>query len=95
MFHDDADTEDAERGTHFNTIKPDRLTAESLKWRASGYSNGAGGMCVQVAQVHEGAGRGGFLVRDSRDPSGPVLAFSEAEWLAFLDDADAFRGVRV
>lgn len=25
-----------------------------------------------------------FLVRDSKDPNGPVLAFSPAEWDAFL-----------
>jgi hypothetical protein len=52
-------------------------------------------MCVQVAQVRSGPGKGGFLVRDRKDPDGPVLAFSEAEWIAFLDDADSFRGDRV
>jgi hypothetical protein len=83
--------------TRFNKTKPDPADhpAETLRWRASGYSNGAGGMCVQVAQVTGGPGKGGFLVRDSQDPTGPVLAFSEAEWLAFLEDADSFRGQRL
>jgi len=79
----------------FNTVKPDTTETdlnEGLKWRTSGYSNGAGGMCVQVAQVKTGPGKGGFLVRDSKDTNGPVLAFSEAEWIAFIDDAEAFRG---
>jgi hypothetical protein len=80
----------------FNETKPETgAITETLRWRVSGYSNGAGGMCVQVAQVMEGPGKGGFLVRDSKDVNGPVLAFSEAEWINFLDDADAFRGTRV
>ncbi|WP_242422555.1 DUF397 domain-containing protein, partial [Frankia torreyi] len=48
----------------------------------SSYSNGAGGMCVEVAPLGEG-----IVVRDSKNPSGPVLAFSAAEWDAFLAGA--------
>jgi len=35
---------------------------------------------VEVAVTGEGA-----LVRDSKDPSGPTLAFNTGEWEAFLD----------
>ncbi|MDT3438000.1 MULTISPECIES: DUF397 domain-containing protein [unclassified Pseudofrankia] len=35
--------------------------------------------CVEAAPVH-----GGMLLRDSTDPKGPVLAFSNSEWDAFL-----------
>ncbi|WP_462189178.1 MULTISPECIES: DUF397 domain-containing protein [unclassified Frankia] len=51
-------------------------------WRKSSYSNGAGGMCVEVAALG-----GGVAVRDSKNPTGPVLAFSAAEWDAFLAGA--------
>jgi len=94
VYHSDPDPGEFAR---FNQNKPDPAAhpVDTLRWRASGYSNGAGGMCVQVAQVTGGPGKGGFLVRDSQDPTGPVLAFSEAEWLAFLEDAESFRGKRL
>jgi hypothetical protein len=48
-------------------------------WRKSSYSSGNGGQCVEVAQNLPGA----VAVRDSKDPEGPVLALSFAEWRAF------------
>ncbi|ADP84866.1 DUF397 domain-containing protein [Frankia sp. AgB1.9] len=53
-----------------------------LGWRTSSYSNGAGGMCVEVAPLGHG-----MVVRDSKNPAGAVLAFSAAEWDAFLAGA--------
>jgi hypothetical protein len=53
-----------------------------LAWRTSSYSNGAGGMCVEVAPLGSG-----MVVRDSKNPTGTVLAFSAAEWDAFLAGA--------
>lgn len=49
----------------------------SLAWRKSTASNS--GDCVEVAFR-----RNCVLVRNSRDPSGSVLSFTMAEWLAFL-----------
>jgi hypothetical protein len=46
-------------------------------WHKSSFSTG--GNCVEVATTAEGA----VLVRDSKDPHGPVLAFTPAEWDAF------------
>jgi hypothetical protein len=46
-------------------------------WRKSTFSES--GACVEVAFVAQG-----ILVRQSRDPSGPALTFTHAEWLAFL-----------
>lgn len=40
--------------------------------------------CVEVAFDHEGT-----LVRDSKNPGGPVLKFSGQEWQAFLRAAKA------
>lgn len=47
-------------------------------WRkASGsYANG----CVEVLFLDNGQ----VMVRDSKDPAGPVLTFTPAEWTAFL-----------
>ncbi|MFI6796484.1 DUF397 domain-containing protein [Streptosporangium canum] len=60
-------------------------------WHKSSLS-GNGQNCVEVAladspQSGTGPTPGAdrlFLVRDSKDPDGPVLAFSPAEWDAFL-----------
>lgn len=49
-------------------------------WRKSSYSNGQGGNCVETC-VLPGGGR---AVRHSKDPSGPTLVFSAAEWQAFI-----------
>ncbi|HET9257572.1 MAG TPA: DUF397 domain-containing protein [Pseudonocardiaceae bacterium] len=46
-------------------------------WRKSTYSNNTGA-CVEVADL--GATR---AVRDSKDPAGPALRFTAAQWAAF------------
>ncbi|MGH3838185.1 MAG: DUF397 domain-containing protein [Pseudonocardiaceae bacterium] len=48
-------------------------------WRKSSRSNGAGGDCVEVADLDSGY----RAVRDSKDPGGPILIFTAAEWSAF------------
>ncbi|MFD0684028.1 DUF397 domain-containing protein [Actinomadura fibrosa] len=52
-------------------------------WRRSARSNGKGN-CVEVASAASVIG-----VRDSKDIGGPVLAFSAAEWRAFIDGVKA------
>jgi hypothetical protein len=53
-----------------------------LSWKKSTASGS--GACVEVAKA------GGMVfIRDSKDPSGSVLAFSRKEWGAFLVDACA------
>jgi hypothetical protein len=51
----------------------------SAIWRKSSYSGGNGGDCVEVADNVPGV----VAVRDSKDPGGPVLAFTPDEWRAF------------
>lgn len=46
-------------------------------WRKSTYSNGQAN-CVQVA-----TGPPIVAVRDTKDPHGPALAFSQADWREF------------
>lgn len=50
------------------------------RWRTSSYTTANGGDCVELAGLP-----GVVAVRDSKDPAGPVLVFSRAEWRAFLD----------
>ena len=48
-------------------------------WRKSQRSNGSGGNCVEVATLADGD----RAVRDSKDPTGPALVFTTAEWVTF------------
>jgi len=52
-----------------------------LAWRKATKS-GPQGNCVEVAPLP-----GGVAVRHSRQPDGPVIAYTAAEWDAFLDGA--------
>ncbi|BEL02817.1 hypothetical protein Q0Z83_010080 [Actinoplanes sichuanensis] len=50
------------------------------QWRKSSRSNGSGGNnCVEVATLTKTV-----AVRDSKDPTGPVLIFSPVEWDSFV-----------
>ncbi|MGC4874765.1 DUF397 domain-containing protein [Micromonospora sp. DT43] len=50
------------------------------RWRKSTRSNGSGGACVEVADNIPGL----VAVRDSKDPTGPVLVFAPDAWRAFV-----------
>ncbi|WP_333767874.1 DUF397 domain-containing protein [Streptomyces sp. IBSBF 2435] len=56
----------------------------AASWHKSSYSNGEGGNCVEVA-----ACPGTVHVRDSKDKSGPQLAFEPAAWATFVEFAAA------
>jgi hypothetical protein len=51
----------------------------NIEWFKSSFS--AESSCVEVAWTDDC----GIKVRDSKDPGGPVLGFTPAEWTAFLD----------
>jgi hypothetical protein len=50
-----------------------------LTWRKSSASLG-GGACVEVAPYGDGV-----ALRHSKDPHGPVLVYTAAEWTAFVN----------
>ncbi|AXK35091.1 DUF397 domain-containing protein [Streptomyces armeniacus] len=71
----------------------------TVAWRKSSYSNTDGGNCVEVGwhksthsntdggdcvEVSGSAAAGATLVRDSKRPAGPVVAFGDAAWGAFV-----------
>ncbi len=51
------------------------------EWLRSTKSQHNGG-CVEIRKMD-----GTIAMRDSKDPSGPVLRFTPAEWDCFLDGA--------
>ncbi|WP_405112874.1 DUF397 domain-containing protein [Micromonospora sp. NBC_01405] len=53
-------------------------------WRKSTRSAGNGGECVEVADNLPGV----VVVRDSKDPAGPVLSFTPAAWTVFTGAMD-------
>jgi len=55
-----------------------------LAWRKASVST-TNGSCVELAPLSDG----GAAVRDSKDPDGPRLWFTNAEWCAFLLGAKA------
>jgi hypothetical protein len=55
------------------------MALNNVTWRKSSYSGGNGGNCIEVAILPNGS----HAVRDSKDPSGPVLTFSPAAWRTF------------
>jgi len=62
-------------------------TTESPHWFKSSYSNN-GGNCVEVA-ANFAASRGVVPVRDSKDPSGPVLSASVGAFASFVTGVKA------
>lgn len=49
------------------------------EWRKSSISGGSGGNCVEVATNLPGV----IAVRDSKDPDGPALTLTPAQWRSF------------
>jgi hypothetical protein len=55
------------------------LPPTALQWRKSSYSNGAGGECIEIADLHATV-----AIRDSKQPHGPHLAVQRGAWAGFV-----------
>ncbi|WP_374227320.1 DUF397 domain-containing protein [Streptomyces sp. JJ66] len=53
-----------------------------MTWVKSSYSNGDGGGCVEWAP--SATTTGAVPVRDSKEPTGPVLSFTSHGWTTFV-----------
>jgi hypothetical protein len=53
-----------------------------VTWRKSSYSGGDGGNCLELAAGHPTL----VPVRDSKNPTGPKLAFRPTAWTAFIEN---------
>jgi hypothetical protein len=51
-----------------------------LRWRKSSYSGNGGGNCVEVASNLPDI----VAVRDSKNPDGPMLAWTREDWSEFV-----------
>ena len=67
----------------------DKLDLARAEWSKSSHSS-ANGQCIEVAQNLPGI----VAIRDSKDPDGPKLLISPADWLTFLSKVrDAQSGI--
>ena len=62
-------------------MSPTGSAGRDLAWRKAP-SSVANGACVELAPAD-----GMVAIRDSKDPDGPILRYTAAEWLAFLHGA--------
>ncbi|GAB2828944.1 DUF397 domain-containing protein [Streptomyces chlorus] len=54
----------------------------NMQWRKSSYSGSTGGDCVEVAA---GCPTVTVPVRDSKNPTGPILTISAPAWQTFVN----------
>lgn len=65
-------------------VKGYRVDLGRARWRKSTRSGPNSDNCVEVAAAGEAV-----AVRDSKNPNGPALVFTPAEWDAFLSGVKA------
>ncbi|MYW64781.1 DUF397 domain-containing protein [Streptomyces sp. SID8379] len=65
-----------------------RTDLSDALWFKSGYSNGDGGECVEVADNLPGI----VPVRDSKNPGGPTLVVRAAAWAPFIGSLKGDKG---
>lgn len=56
------------------------MESNAIRWRKSSYSSDQGGECVEIAEAPAAT----VAVRDSKNPTGPVLTIAPATFTAFL-----------
>jgi hypothetical protein len=53
-------------------------------WRKSSYSDANGGQCVEVAVLTDDTATYRVGIRDSKNPTGPILTVTPAGWTDFV-----------
>ncbi|MEV8334733.1 DUF397 domain-containing protein [Streptomyces niveus] len=79
------------------TVQRTELTPPQLEWFKSSYSTGNGGECLEIAwrkSTHSSGGGGECVevaptpthvhIRDSKQPSGPMLTVGPDAWAGFV-----------
>ena len=69
---------DAAKARKISLSASERASLSWLKARSST----ANGHCIEIASA-----TGNIAIRDSKDPNGPILVYTPAEFRAFLDGA--------
>jgi hypothetical protein len=62
-------------------MRSTRADLTSATWRKSTYSDGGGGDCLEIATSIPDT----VPVRDSKNPTGPMLLLGPAAWGAFIE----------
>jgi hypothetical protein len=75
------------RKSSFSSGNGGQCVEAAAIWRKSSYSGGNGGQCVEVAPD---PGRL-VAVRDSKNPDGPKLLLTSAQWQTFTTGIKAVR----
>jgi hypothetical protein len=63
-------------------MRSTRADLTSATWRKSTYSDGGGGDCLEIATNILDT----VPVRDSKNPTGPMLLLGPSAWTAFVTD---------
>lgn len=61
---------------------------ERLTFRPSSYTGG-GSNCLEAAPHYNGV-----VIRDSKDPSGPTIDFTRAQWAQFIEETRQYHAAR-
>ncbi|MFE0421473.1 DUF397 domain-containing protein [Streptomyces sp. NPDC058953] len=67
-------------GIAINTEITNRVAIAESAWFKSSYSNDSGGNCVEIADLPDQIG-----IRDSKDPTGPVLLLTPKAFSSFIN----------
>jgi hypothetical protein len=66
-----------------------KIDLERATWLKSRHSGGSGGNCVEISKTFAEAGV--VLIRDSKNPIGPVLSVSAVAFARFAEWAASFE----
>jgi len=77
-------------GTRMDASETDKIALTEaeragLTWQKARLSTW-NGQCIEIARIPDKI-TGKIAMRDSKDPNGPILVYTEAEFKAFLDGA--------